>query len=204
MRSFTHGFPPLMLHLHHVLLPWHRASIPVGPFQKLLMSFNGRTGEHPSGRLEVLLSSPSENLLWMTDDPAFNSLRWISPLIWISPSLASSVVIPKITFLQNPNFPSLFISWANTRGFSWWPFFHFRKSATSFVCLKRIITSPMKSWWAQWRRPYLPYGAIPATSRAGWRASAFRLSHHSFIALAFIYSLLNYFWLLVDKDKWGD
>lgn len=145
-----------MLRLHHVLLPWHRASIPVGPFQKLFNESNGRTGEHPSCRRRQSWSSAEENLLWMfllQHELNFTSLT--------NPSFISQLrCYSENIFPPKSSFPFPFHFHEQTRGFlSWWPFFHFRKSATSFVCLKRIITPAMKCWWAEWRRPYLPYGA---------------------------------------------
>ena len=77
----------------------------------------------------------------------------LSPLF----RLCSDLIL-NITFL----FKILFflISWANIRGLGafWWQFFHFRNSETSPVCSKRIITQPMKCWWAKWSELYLPCG----------------------------------------------
>lgn len=92
----------------------------------------------------------------------------------------------------------------------WWPFFHFRNSETSLVCPKKdnhltheMLMSKMSGAVFTVRRR-LVREPIPVTSRVRWRAPAFRLRHVCFIALTFVYSPSNYFWLLVDKDKWGD
>lgn len=84
-----------------------------------------------------------------------------------------------------------------TWGVSWWPAFHFRKSATSLVCLKRIITSAMKCWWAKWRRPCLPYGAaLQSVNPSGVTSTCLPSEHHSFIALAFYLLPLKLFLVL--------
>lgn len=130
--------------------------------------------------------------------------------------LALSSQSPKPIFeFSSKESSILFILWANTRpcreGVRFlMTIFHFRNSETSLVCLKKdnhltheMLMSKMSEAVFTVRRR-LVREPIPVTSRVRWQAPAFCLRHVCFIALTFVYSPSNYFWLLVDKDKWGD
>lgn len=58
---------------------------------------------------------------------------------------------------------------AGTACVFWWPFSILETLKHPLFAWKRIITSPMKCWWAKWARPYLLCGEGSLESQSRWR-----------------------------------